>query len=315
MKKEITIATFISNNESKNEDFDLLCELLEKKYNINVYIYSDNKIKTKYNNIVGKQTKYFRIIDLIEKSKNKDILFVDNDITIDKDNILRFVDETINSKYDLAWGIIRTSQQTNLTEKLIDIDKLISHYIIRPLSWKLNIGISLPGQVFMLNRESYINILPKTDTIYDDLEIGACTKEHNMKIKYTKYILGYERPKNSFKNLLIQRKRWAKGLTETIKMNKKTKTEKYVITHGIIFNMLWIPRNLLLLTLALTNIYIFIIAILSLSLWYTHFNIKKIPYAIIYIAIYWIVYFIWLINMIKYLTMEEDELWKLKKSI
>lgn len=315
MKKRITIATFISNNEQKNEDFDLLCELLNKKYDVDVYIYSDHKIDTNNTNKVGKQTKYFRIIDLVESTKNKDILFVDNDITIDKNNILKFVDDVTKSDYALAWGIIRTSQQRNLTEKMIDIDKIISHYIIRPISWKLKIGISLPGQVFMLNRDYYLDKMPKINTIYDDLEIGACVKAHNMPVKYTKYILGYEKPKTSLKNLLIQRKRWAQGFTQTIYMNKKSKVEKYVIIHGIIFNMMWIPVNILLLIIAFKNIYLFFLTFLLLGFWYSHFNLKKVLYAYLYILVFWIVYFIWLINMIKFLTMKEEDVWKLKKSI
>ncbi len=315
MKTKITIATFISNSEKKNNDFDSLCELLKEKYDVDIYIYSDHKIDTDNINIVGKQTKYFRIIDLVENTKNKDILFVDNDITIDKNNILKFVDEVSKSDYALAWGIIRTSQQNNLVEKMIDIDKIISHYIIRPMSWKLKIGISLPGQVFMLNRNYYLDKLPKINTIYDDLEIGACVKEYNMPIKYTRYILGYEKPKTSFKNLLIQRKRWAQGLTQTIYMNKKSKVGKYVIIHGIIFNMMWIPTNLILLLLALKNIYLFLAIFILLGFWYSHFNFKKVLYAYIYILVFWIVYFIWLINMIKFLTMKEENVWKLKKNI
>lgn len=315
MKKKITVATFISNNEKKNSDFDKLCELLSAHYNIDVYIYSDQKIDTRYTNIVGKKTKYFRIIDLIDNTNNNDILFVDNDITMDKSNILKFVNDVINSDYALAWGIIRTAHQNNFVEKLIDIDKMISHYIIRPFSWKFNFGISLPGQVFMLNRKYYLNKLPKIDTLYDDLEIGAVAKKNNMPIRYTKYILGYEEPKSSFKNLLIQRKRWAQGFIQTVYMNKKTKVEKYVIIHGIIFNMLWLPVNTLLMFIAFKNIYLFFSIFMILCFWYSQFNLRKIIYSAIYILIFWIVYFIWLINIIRFLFFEEGIIWKLKKSI
>lgn len=307
MKKSITVATFISNSEQQNKNFDVLCKLLGKTYTINAFVYSDKKVPTKYNNIVGKKTKYFRIIDLIERTNDDNILFVDNDITINENNILSFVNDVINSDYALAWGIIRTSQQKNFAEKLIDIDKLISHYIIRPISWKLKIGISLPGQVFMLNRRYYLDKLPRTDTLYDDLEIGACTKEYNMPVKYTKYILGYEKPKSSLKELLIQRKRWAKGFVQILRMNKRTKTEKYVIIHGILFNMLWIPTNTILGIMAIKNIYIFALAFILLGLWYSHFNLKKILYAFIYILIYWIIYFIWLINIIRFLFLKEEK--------
>lgn len=310
MKKKITIATFISNNEKKNKDFDSLCDLLKKKYDVDVYIYSDHKIETEYSNIVGKKTKYLRIINLLENTYNKDILFVDNDIIINKDGILKFVSDTMNSDYALAWGIIRTSQQSNIIEKLIDIDKLISHYIIRPISWKFKIGISLPGQVFMLNRDYYSGKLPKIDTIYDDLEIGACVKEYSMPVKYTKYILGFERPKKTLKELLIQRKRWAKGLTQTIYMNKKKLAGKYVIIHGIIFNMMWIPINILLTFIAIKNVYIFLAIFLLLGILYSHYNYKKVKYALLYILVFWVIYFIWLINMVKFLLIREEKIWK-----
>lgn len=307
MKKSITVATFISNSERPNKNFDILCRFLEKEYNINAFVYSDEKVSTKHNNIIGKKTKYLRIIDLIERAKDDNILFVDNDITINENNILNFVNDVIDTGYALAWGIIRTSQQKNIVEKLIDIDKLISHYIIRPISWKLKIGISLPGQVFMLNKKYYIDKLPRTDTLYDDLEIGACTKEYHMPVKYTKYILGYEKPKHSLKELLIQRKRWAKGFVQILRMNKGTKTEKYVITHGILFNMLWIPTNIILGIIAIKNIYVFALTFILLGFWFSHFNPKKILYAFIYILLYWIIYFIWLINIIRFLFLKEKK--------
>lgn len=307
MKKKITIATFISNNEAKNKDFDNLCKLLSKSYDVDVYIYSDRKIDTSFNNVVKKETKYFRIIDLIERVKEKDILFVDNDIMIDKENILKFVDEVADIDYGLAWGIIRTSQQKNFVEKLIDIDKLKSHYIIRPISWELNFGISLPGQVFMLNKDYYINNMPKINTLYDDLEIGAIAKENNIPVKYTKYILGYEKPKSTVKQLVAQRKRWAQGLAQIIHINRKTKVNKYVIIHGLIFNMLWLPVDILLILTGIYNIYAFCALLLLLSFWYNNFSIRKLLYAICYILLFWIIYVIWLSNIIKYLIIERKK--------
>ena len=246
--KGVTIATFISNNENENEEIYKLTEYLRKNINIQLIVFSDkkSKINKAENLITPKMTKYKRIQLLLNNAKFNDILCLDNDITPKKEFILKFVKECLNRDYSIAWGKIKAKKIKGFIPKLINIDKNLSHDYIRPVLWNLNIGISLPGQIFMINKKYLKDNLPNVDTVYDDLMIGAVVREKKYPIYFTKDILGYEKPKENIKQLLKQRIRWAKGLAETIVYNKNSKVFPFILLHGIAFNLLWIPFYILL---------------------------------------------------------------------
>lgn len=214
--KNITIATFISNKEKKNNDFIEVIKFLEKSFELEALVFCDFYMKDLPNNIIQivtpGMTKYKRIEKLLSISKNDNILCIDNDITINKENLKKFINECISKEYAVAWGKIKAIPVKSFIAHLICIDKNLSHDYIRPMLWKLNIGISLPGQIFMINKQYYIDKLPKYDTVYDDLTIGIITKENSMPIYYTKEILGEELPKSTFINLLNKGKDGQKDL-------------------------------------------------------------------------------------------------------
>lgn len=302
MKKNLTIVTFISKNEKLNKDIDDLIIFLSKHYKIETLIFSDKneRVKSSYNLFVkSNETKYKRILFAITKSKNSNILCIDNDITTNKDNLQQFISNCFDKNYALSWGKIKAKNPNNLVSHLISIDKNLSHDIVRPLSWNLKIGISLPGQIFMINKEYFIEKLPSTDTVYDDLEIGLITKKYNMPIFFENNVLGCEEPKRNFKDLIEQRKRWAKGYAQVLHNNNDNKLTKYIIIHGIIYNLLWIPINTMLLFLCFISLKYFIILFLALSVILSSKKVKDFLWSILYILLFWIVYIIWLVQLIK----------------
>jgi len=238
--KGITIATFISNNENENKEFYKLTEYLNKFINTQIIIFSSKEIKSNGSKffITPQMTKYRRIQILLNEAVYDDILCLDNDITPKSEQILKFIIECLNKDYSIAWGKVKAQNIKGFVPKLIDIDKNLSHNYIRPTLWNLNIGISLPGQIFMINKRYLKDELPNIDTVYDDLMIGAIVREKKYPIYFTKDILGYERPKKNIKQLLKQRVRWAKGLAETIMYNKKSNALPYILLHGFSFNFL-----------------------------------------------------------------------------
>lgn len=246
--KGITIATFISNNEDENKEFYKLTEYLNRFINIQIIVFSNKRIDSNKAKvfITPQMTKYRRIQMLLNESKYDDILCLDNDITPKKEQILKFVKECLNKKYSIAWGKVKAENIKGFIPKLIDIDKNLSHDYIRPTLWSLNIGISLPGQIFMINKRYLKDNLPNVDTVYDDLMIGAIVRENKYPVYFTKDILGYERPKKNIEQLLRQRIRWAKGLAETIIYNKGSNIFPYILLHGFAFNLLWIPFYILI---------------------------------------------------------------------
>lgn len=301
--KNITIATFISSKEKKNNDFIEVIKFLARSFELEVLVFCDFYMKDLPNNIIQivtpGMTKYKRIEKLLSISKNDNILCIDNDITINKENLKKFINECISKEYAVAWGKIKAIPVKSFIAHLICVDKNLSHDYIRPMLWKLNIGISLPGQIFMINKKYYIDKFPKYDTVYDDLTIGIITKKNSMPIYYTKEILGEELPKSTFINLLKQRKRWAKGFAESIYHNRKNKMLKYVIIHGFMYHLLWIPFYIILILSMLITPILPIIIICIVCILLADKKLKDILWSFAYILVFPIVHIVWLIAFIK----------------
>ena len=243
-------------------------------------------------------TKYRRIQMLLDEAKYDDILCLDNDITPNKTEILRFVKECLKRDYSIAWGKVKAEKIKGFVPKLIDIDKNLSHDYIRPTLWNLNIGISLPGQIFMINKKYLKNRLPIVDTVYDDLMIGAVVRENKYPVYFTRDILGYERPKKNIKELLKQRIRWAKGLAETIMYNKKSNALPYILLHGFSFNLLWIPVYMIVFGLFNINFIFGLIVTIFIAHFLTGKKIKDIIWAVVYMIVFPLVYIVWMISLI-----------------
>ena len=171
---------------------------------------------------------------------------IDNDITINYNNLKKFVIEFIDSKYAIGWGKIKTKNVKKFIPQLIKIDKNLSHDFIRPLLWKAKIGISIPGQIFVLKKDKFIDKLPKIDTVYDDLTIGMIARKNNFEYFYSKLFLGSELPKGNFVDLIKQRIRWSKGMAQSIFNGIRYNMLKFVLIHSFMYHMLWIPYYIFL---------------------------------------------------------------------
>lgn len=297
--KGISIATFISKNECENKEFYELVEYIRKYIEVEVLIFSNNKIEegSLRNFINPEMTKYKRIQKLLKESRFNDILCIDNDVKPNKVNILNFINNCLNMDYSIAWGKVKADNIKGVIPKLIEIDKNLSHNYIRPALWKLNIGISLPGQIFMMNKNYLENKLPSIDTVYDDLMIGAVVRENEYPIYFVKDILGYEKPKRNIKELLKQRIRWAKGLAETIMYNKKNKILKYILLHGFAFNLLWIPVCIILYSITKNNMFLGAFLTMLICYYLTEKKVKNIVWAMMYMAVFPYVYLVWGISL------------------
>ena len=121
----ITIATFLSNVEKFNNDFLELIKYLEKDFNIEIIIFCEKKITNLSNDIkqivTPNMTKYKRIEMLINVSQNENILCVDNDMIVNKENIEKFIKEIMNKDYAIAWGKVRTQNIVGFIPHLIKI--------------------------------------------------------------------------------------------------------------------------------------------------------------------------------------------------
>ena len=268
--------------------------------NIEVIIFSDYDIKSElYRNIVTPQmTKYKRIKLLLKEARYNDILCFDNDIMINKENIIKFIINCVNRDYSIAWSKVKAGKIKGFVPKLINIDKNLSHNYIRPFLWNVKLGISLPGQIFMINKQYFLKNLPDIDTVYDDLMIGTVVRKYNLPIYFSKDILGYEKPKENILSLIKQRVRWSKGLAETIIFNRKDKVLPYILLHAFSFNLLWIPIYILIYHSFRMNILCGILIILSIAYSLTDNNIKNILWSFIYMIVFPFIYVIWGISLL-----------------
>ena len=93
--KDITIVTFISNNEKINEDFFTFYNLCKNNFNVEAIVFSDKSININYESIKliikSNTTKYIRIIQSIKSANSNNILFIDNDIIINHENLKKLI--------------------------------------------------------------------------------------------------------------------------------------------------------------------------------------------------------------------------------
>ena len=146
----------------------------------------------------------------------------------------------------------------------------------------------------MINKKYYKGKFQNIDTVYDDLTLGIIAKSNNMPVYFNNSVLGYETPKTNFKDLIKQRKRWAKGLAESIYNNRKSNILKYVKIHRFMYHFLWIVYYLILILILITNYKIGIIIFALTGIFLAEFKIKDLIYAYSYMMIFPVVHLIWL---------------------
>ncbi len=308
--KDITIVTFISNNEKINEDFFTFYNLCKNNFNVEAIVFSDKSININDESIKliikSNTTKYIRIIQSIKSANSNNILFIDNDIIINHENLKKLIKIFINSNNKIAWGKIKSQKVKGIVPNLIKIDKNLSHDFIRPILWKIKLGISVPGQVFLIKREAFLEKLPNIDTVYDDLTIGMIARKNKFEVYYSNLIFGEEYPKGNFVNLLKQRKRWARGMAQSIQNSKKINMTKFVILHAFMYHLLWIVFYLLLILIGIYSLPIASIIFLLICIMLSEFHIKDALWSFIYMITFPIIHSIWLINFIKYCIYEKN---------
>lgn len=303
--RNLTIATFISNKEKINHDFFEFIEDLINDIRVEVIVYTDYDLNFKKQNYRIKQvvsegkTKYSRIIHLLNNAMFNKILCIDNDVRIEWDNLKIFIRKCFDKDYDLAWGKIKTYKQRGIISRLVEVDKTLSHDILRPSLWKMKIGISVPGQIFFLDRNKFHLLLEVDDTVFDDLTIGICAKENGLSVYSSNLVLGFENPKLSTKELIKQRKRWAQGFAETLYNNKKNKMLTYILIHGFIYHLLWVLAWLIILAIAQANRLFGIFAWLAVCSILLKGQIGKLLWGMLYSIVFPLLHLMWLMYCIK----------------
>ena len=298
----ISIVTFISGDETFSDNFSKLCAMIANSgFLVDAIVYCDhalsnqkhNQCQCRYLNTLG-YTKYARIQAAVRDARSDFLLFVDNDLQSDCAACLQFIRDCLAAKCYVAWGRIGSVATPGIVPGMIQNDKRLSHDFIRPFLWSIHLGVSIPGQLFMMDRHFAELYLPSEDTIFDDLTIGIAARIHHVRVFASRTVLGYESPKITVEGLVRQRCRWAKGFAQVFDANFGKSSLLFVIIHALAYHFLWIPFLLFFAFLLLHPLAAFV-CLLCFTYWLARYKVKNIPISILYIIVFPFFHFVWII--------------------
>lgn len=196
-------------------------------------------------------TKYRKLLHALQGTAHRYLLSLDNDIAADIPGLLRLVAQTMDGDFDLGWGRIHSRRVSSLISRLVEVDKLVSHTVLRPALWRLHLGVTIPGQCFLLKTASFQGELPSTDTFLDDLSIGLHAAKHRLRYHYAQDVVAFELPSYSIAALWKQRSRWAMGFRQSLSCTTLTRQDRQLLwIHAFCYHLLPILHVAVLATLA-----------------------------------------------------------------
>lgn len=197
-------------------------------------------------------TKYRKLLHALHYTSHRYLLSLDNDIAADIPGLLRLVQQVLHGDFDLGWGRVHSRKVSSFVSHLVEVDKLLSHGVLRPALWQLHLGVTIPGQCFLLKIASFRDELPETDTFLDDLSIGLHAIKHRLRYHYGRDVVAFELPCYSAAALWKQRARWAMGFRQSLSCATLTRQNRQLLwIHAFCYHLLPMLNLLLLAALAL----------------------------------------------------------------
>ncbi len=176
------------------------------------------------------------------QSINTDFICIcDPDIVVEADAVRRVFElafEAVESESDVvAFGLIECQCSGTLLSRVIAVDKWLSHRVLRPLLWRLKVGITIPGQFLVLSTSVLRGISPTVDSYLDDLYMGWIVRSRRGAVLRVNEVIGFEEPRSSWSTLLTQRIRWMRGLfTLAGHLTSQPKAIAFLLIHYIAYH-------------------------------------------------------------------------------
>jgi len=244
---ELAIVTYLREQEQLTAELIEIGNQLHRRYSgliMMLYVESrapvsapDAEFPIRVTHIKG--TKYGKLLQALNSTEHRYLLSLDNDIEADIPILLRLIERTIGGHYELGWGRIHSRRVSSPISRLVEVDKLLSHTVLRPLLWRLHLGVTIPGQCFLLKARSFKNRLPHTDTFLDDLSIGLHSVKHRLRYFYTQEVVAFELPSYSFSSLWKQRARWAAGFHQALVCTTLNRQDRRLLwVHAFSYHLL-----------------------------------------------------------------------------
>lgn len=305
----IKLITYMRKTEYFNSGLQNICDILYKiDQNLECVVFTDEPRDFFYNNriVITNQvypgTKYVRLLKLINEEK-EDCLFIsiDNDMLVNDIEFTKYVKQCIELNVDFSWARLMAQNCNGIISKLIAVDKLLSHNLIRPLLWKSGLGLSIPGQCFIIKPKVFKDKLYEIDTFLDDLALGAFVNENfeTLNVYISNSIIGYEFPNNTFMGLCRQRKRWAKGFFQVLQSSKGKSFFGKVCVHGIVYHGNWLMNWLIALIVSKISIIFSVVYICFISGIITYKKKRYFFWGILYQIVFPVFHIVWTYNLIR----------------
>lgn len=300
LNKELRMVTYLRDNEEFSNNLIRAAQILSsitQKLTIVVFCDFGRTIGTHgFNmeiiNMTG--TKYARLRRLMLEDSDYCYVSIDNDIMVEK-CFEEFVLSAVTSNSEVAWARIAAQKEHGFIANLVVVDKLLSHNLLRPLLWKFHVGITIPGQCFVIKNMN----LPPTDTFLDDIAIGMFVRKSRSKIYTSANIIARERPNVTFKSLFGQRKRWAKGFYSLFSDCKSGDEHFQLMAHAFVYHFLWIPHYAVLWLLFLSSPPVCVLYIALIAAVISQRNIRYTLWAILYQFVFPVFHIWWIYNVLK----------------
>ena len=243
----LAVVTYLRQGETLNEAFFHFAAAAQQEtdFTTEFIVFAENDTfatpdqKALFSQILiqPRATKFTRLAQILETTDAEFLLSMDSDITPNRAEMLAFLRQSLSQPIDLAWGRIACKPSHTLTGQLVELDKLLSHRVLRPMLWALRLGISVPGQVMLLRCSAFRQSI-HYDTFLDDAALGIFARQHRLQICRRSRILGYEAPSSTLPILFSQRRRWANGYAALLRQYLLSPMLFYVLVHGATYHLL-----------------------------------------------------------------------------
>lgn len=196
---------FIGDDNSKDSTSKLIKNYIEDKPHFHYHLITDKKY--------GLKAKANVLEQLSEKTQAEYLFFTDADIEVSKhwiQNMLKHFDEDTG----VVTGVTSIKGKSSLA-RLQDIDWLFALGLAHKLS-EMKVPVTCMGNNMAVKKEAFDEVggYKKIGfSVTEDFKLfrALLSKGWRFKNLYSKGVLAYSKPMDSFNDLLKQRKRWMKG--------------------------------------------------------------------------------------------------------
>lgn len=189
--------------------------------------------------VVPEGTKLSKIRGYARNLSSRFVCVCDPDLAICPAGVASVAEQAVQEMPEIAFGLIDCQADGTVLSGIIAIDKWLSHYVLRPILWRLGIGITVPGQFLIVSTDLLKRLEPSVDSYLDDLYFGLFARLQRAKVLRIAKTIGEEESRSHWSSLLAQRIRWMRGLVSLLRHHQSNpRALGFLITHFFGYHVL-----------------------------------------------------------------------------